>query len=297
MASGGGPRSWQPISVSCALILRLSTRSCSNCFTCNYSADYSFYSVGSVAWSYQLNSWFGTHGRGGGHFKMSNPGHRIILFLLKVYFAFYTNCVEKRYCLHEGEQIQQSNYFSHSRGMCGSSYGRRSLMSVTFRGDDVTWGTNCLTEHLKLQKQDIVRSNLKGQLWDCGWDTVIWAQIRGTSTWKSPDEFVADSRATGIWERTWVNCSVFRVQIRQADTKRMWPGDKNRLVPEGKEKLLTPGCGAKTIHRHGLIYTAYVTCLIIVNLCNLTGCLGSPSYRLDAEFSCGFSITLLGGAV
>lgn len=42
MASGGGPRSWRPISVSCALILRLSTLSCSNCFTSNYWADYFF---------------------------------------------------------------------------------------------------------------------------------------------------------------------------------------------------------------------------------------------------------------
>lgn len=42
MASGGGPRSRQPISFSCALILRLSTHSCSNCFKCNYLANYYF---------------------------------------------------------------------------------------------------------------------------------------------------------------------------------------------------------------------------------------------------------------
>lgn len=41
--------------------------------------------------------------------------------------------------------------FLFLRGMCGSSNGRCSVLAnvTTIRKDNITWGTNCVPEHLK----------------------------------------------------------------------------------------------------------------------------------------------------
>lgn len=92
-----------------------------------------------------------------------------------------------------------------------------------------------------------------------------------------------------------MSCRVFRVQIRQADTKRMWPGDKNRLFPEEEEKSLTPGRQATAVSQHVLIYRAYVAWLIFKSNGSVYLTLGTTwMQNLDSS---DFSRALLNGAV
>lgn len=79
--------------------------------------------------------------------------------------------------------------------------------------------------------------NHEGLFYDCGWGNLApdWENfhLKACKWGRHLCESVADGRAPGIWERTWVNCQVFRVQIRDADTQRMWPGDKSCVHPKG----------------------------------------------------------------